>query len=161
MALPFKVETSAVQSPDGLVVTFTDLSTYSDNSEGYVKSDFTTNTIVIKDANGTILQTSNFLSSNIVTYNQTKDHWFTTERVLAGIASYEKTEKFPLRRITNNKLQTVLGAGCCQGVTNARNLCQATAFLIGAINAAPEGDSVSWQQDIDAANLFLDDILNG
>lgn len=161
MALPFAVSTSAVQSSDGLVVSFYDDSNYSDNTEGYDKSDFTTNTIVIKDATGAILQTSNFLSSNIVTYNQTKDHWFTTERLLEGVATYEKTEKFPLKLITTNKLQTVLGAGCCQGVTNARNLCEANAYINGANYAAPSGNSVAWQNDIDAANLFLDNILNG
>jgi len=155
----FEVSTDADQSADGLVSTFTDTNNYADNDEGYVKSDFTVNTIVIKDANGVVLQTSDFLTSDTVTYNQTKDIWFTTERVLQGIAEYEKTQKFPLRRITNNKLQTVLGSGCCQGATNARHLCEATAFLIGAINAAPSGNSTAWQNDIDAANSFLDLIL--
>lgn len=155
----FEPATSASQSSDGLVVTFLDESNYSDNTEGYVKSDFTTNTIVIKDASGNILQTSNFLTSDTVTYNQTKDHWFTTERVLAGIADYTRTEKFPLKRITINKLQKVLGSGCCQGVTNAKNLCEANAFINGANYAAPSGNSVFWQNSIDAANLYLDIVL--
>ena len=157
----FEVSTEAVQSADGLVTTFTDSANYADNDEGYVKSDFTTNTIVIKDAEGNILQTSDFLDSDTVTYNQTKYIWFTTERVLEGIAEYEKTQKFPLRRITNNNLQKVLGAGCCQGAANARNLCEATSFILGAINAAPSGNSVAWQNDIDAANSFLNLILQG
>jgi hypothetical protein len=155
----FEPSTAAAQSADGRVSTFTDTSPYGDNDEGYVKSDFTVNTIVIKDAEGNILQTSSFLDSNTVTYNQTKDLWFTTERLLQGVAEYEKTQKFPLRRITNNKLQKVLGSGCCQGAANARNLCEANAFIIGAINAAPSGNSVAWQNDINAANSFLDLIL--
>lgn len=155
----FEVSTIAAQSADGLVSTFTDDNNYADNDEGYVKADFTTNTIVIKDANGNVLQTSSFLDSDTVTYNQTKDLWFTTERLLEGIAEYEKTQKFPLRRITNNKLQQVLGSGCCQGAANAKNLCEANAYIIGAINAAPSGNSVAWQNDIDAANSFLDLIL--
>ena len=155
----FTVSTEAAQSSDGLVVTFTDTSNYADNTEGYVKADFTTNTIVIKDANGAILQTSDFLASDTVVYNQTSDHWFTTERALEGIASYTKTEKFPLKRITTNKLQTVLGSGCCQGATNAKNLCEANAFINGANYAAPSGNSTGWQNYIDAANSFLDLIL--
>lgn len=155
----FEVSTAAVQSADGLVTTFTDTSNYGTNDEGYVKSDFTTNTIVIKDADGNVLQTSNFLASNTVTYDQTKDLWFTVERALAGVASYSKTEKFPLKRITVNKLQKVLGSGCCQGATNARNLCEANAFINGADYAAPSGNAVAWQNNIDAANAYLDIIL--
>lgn len=155
----FAVSTSAAQSSDGLVVTFTDTSNYDINDEGYTKSNFTTNTIVIKDAYGAILQTSNFLSSDTVTYNQTKDHWFTIERTLAGVASYSATEKFPLKLITTNKLQTVLGSGCCQGTQNAKNLCEANAFINGADFAAPSGNSVAWQKFIDAANSYLDIIL--
>src|SRR6476646_4778624 len=102
----FAVSTSAAQSADGLTTTFTDDANYADNTEGYEKSDFTVNTLVIKDAYGNTLQTSDFLSSDTVTFEQTKDQWFTTERTLSGIASYSKTQKFPLRRITNNKLQT-------------------------------------------------------
>ena len=79
----FTVSTEASQSSDGLTVTFMDESNYTDNTEGYDKADFTTNTIVIKDAYGATLQTSNFLSSNTVTYPQASDHWFTTERVLS------------------------------------------------------------------------------
>lgn len=155
----FEVSTAAVQSADGLVTTFTDTSNYGTNDEGYVKSDFTTNTIVIKDADGNTLQTSDFLASDTVTYNQTKDLWFTVERTLAGVASYSKTEKFPLKRITVNKLQKVLGSGCCQGATNARNLCEANAFINGADYAAPSGNAVAWQNNIDAANAYLDIIL--
>ena len=157
----FEVSTEAEQSPDGLTTTFTDVNNYTDNDEGYVKSDFTTNTIVIKDANGEVLQTSNFLTSDTVTYTQTKDLWFTIERLLEGVATYEKTEKFPLKRITVNKLETVLGSGCCQGATNAKNLCEANAFINGANYAAPSGNSVAWQKNIDAANSFLNRILNG
>ena len=155
----FEVSTEASQSPDGLTVTFLDTSNYTTNDEGYVKADFTTNTVVILDAYGAVLQTSNFLASDTVTFEQTKDHWFTTERTLAGVASYEKTEKFPLRLITTNKLQTVLGTGCCQGAQNAKNLCEANAYINGATFAAPSGNSVAWQKFIDAANAYLNIIL--
>lgn len=157
----FAPATSASQSNDGLTVTFVDSSNYSDNTEGYVKSDFTTNTLIIKDGYGEVLQTSDFLTSDTITYQQTKDHWFTTERVLAGIASYSRTQKFPLRRITTNKMETVLGSGCCQGAANAKNLCEANAYVIGAIDAQPSGNAVLWQRFIDAANSFLNLILNG
>lgn len=155
----FAVSTSASQSADGKVVTFTDTSNYGANDQGYVKSDFSVNTIVLKDAFGNVLDTLNFLSSNTVTYTQTKDNWFTTERSLSGVATYTKEEKFPLMRITINKLQKVLGSGCCQGATNARNLCEANAFINGANFVAPTGNSVAWQNDIDAANSYLDIIL--
>lgn len=157
----FIPSTSASQSADGLTVTFIDSSDYINNNQGYTKSDFTTNTLVIKDAYGEVLQTSSFLYTDTITYKQTSDHWFTTERVLAGIADYSRTQKFPLRRITTNKMETVLGSGCCQGATNAKNLCEANAYVIGAIDAAPSGNSVAWQRFIDAANSFLNLILNG
>jgi hypothetical protein len=147
----FAPQTDATQDATGLIVTFTDVSNYGDNTENYVKADFTTNTIQIYDAFGTLLQTSNFLTGDTVTFNQTKDHWFTTVRTLAGVAPYSVTEKFPLKRITTNKLQRVLGSGCCQGASNAKNLCEANAFINGANYAAPEGNS--------AANAYLNMIL--
>lgn len=156
---PFKPSTQATQDATGLVVTFTDISNYGDNGEGYTKSDFTTNTIQIYDADNNLLQTSDFLTSDTVTFNQTKDHWFTTVRTLAGVAPYSETEKFPLMRITTNKLQRVLGSGCCQGATNAKNLCEANAYINGANYAAPSGNSTAWQDNIDAANKYLDVIL--
>lgn len=160
MAIPFEPETSASQSSTGLVVTFTDISPYgSANTEGYVKADFTTNTIEIFDAYGALLQTSDFLTSDTVTYNQTSDHWFTTVRTLAGIASYSKTEKFPLKRITINKLEKVLASGCCQGMANESNLCKATTFLYDSDFTAIVGNSVGWQKDIDNANSYLNEIL--
>jgi hypothetical protein len=155
----FYVETSATQSSDGLVVTFTDQSNYSDNDESYDKADFTTNTIVLYDAYGAVLDTLNFLTSDTVTYNQTTDHWFTTVRTLAGIASYSKTEKFPLNRITTNKLQRVLASGCCQGMANEANLCKVNTFMQDALYAEPLGASVRWQQDINNANSYLNEIL--
>lgn len=161
MAVPFYVETSAEQSTDGLTTTFIDLSNYGIgvNDENYVKSDFTTNTIVLYDAYGDILATLNFLSSNTVEYVQTKDLWFTTVRILAGIADYEKTEKFPLNRITTNKLEDVLSSGCCQGTSNSANLCKANTFIQDSQFRAVLGNSVGWQKDIDNANSYLDIIL--
>lgn len=159
----FAPATDATQDSTGLIVTFTDVSNYGvgNNDENYVKADFTTNTIQIYDAFGTLLQTSNFLTGDTVTFNQTKDHWFTTVRTLAGVAPYSVTEKFPLKRITTNKLQRVLGSGCCQGASNAKNLCEANAFINGANYASPEGNSAAWQNNIDAANAYLNMILNG
>ena len=156
---PFAPATDATQDATGLIVTFTDISNYGDNTENYVKADFTTNTIQIYDAFGTLLQTSNFLTGDTVTFNQTKDHWFTTVRTLAGVAPYSVTEKFPLKRITTNKLQRVLGSGCCQGASNAKNLCEANAFINGANYASPSGNASAWQNNIDAANAYLNMIL--
>jgi hypothetical protein len=106
-----------------------------------------------------VLDTLNFLTSDTVTYNQTTDHWFTTVRTLAGIASYSKTEKFPLNRITTNKLQRVLASGCCQGMANEANLCKVNTFMQDALYAEPLGASVRWQQDINNANSYLNEIL--
>lgn len=155
----FAPSTEASQSANGLVATFKDTSNYDTNDQGYEKADFTTNTIVLKDAYGTILETLNFLTEDTVTYEQTADHWFTTERLLEGVATYEVTEKFPLKRITINKLETALGSGCCQGATSARNLCEANAFINGANYAAPSGNSVLWQKNIDSANSYLNLII--
>lgn len=156
----FSVSTSASQSADGLTVTFTDGSNYTDNTEGYVKSDFTTNTIVITDANGEVLQTSDFLTSDTVEYTQTEDTWFTTTRTLAGIADYTKVQKFPLKRITINKLEDALSMGCCQSKGNSDNLCKADTFIAGADYSEITGNAVKWQNNIDAANAYLDLILD-
>lgn len=155
----FAPSTEASQSANGLVVTFLDTSNYGDNTENYTKSDFTTNTIQIYDADGTLLQTSDFLTSDTVTYNQTSDHWFTTVRTLAGVASYSRTEKFGLKRITINKLEKVLASGCCQGMANESNLCKAITFLFDSDYALPVGNSVAWQKDVDNANSYLNEIL--
>lgn len=156
----FAVSTEASQSSDGLIVTFLDTSNYGSNDEGYDKSEFTTNTIQIYDADGVLLQTSDFLTEDTVEFNQVKDHWFTTVRTLAGVASYSKTEKFAnLYRITTNKLERVLGSGCCQGMSNSSNLCKANTFLQAATFAAPVGNSVAWQTDVDNANSYLNEIL--
>jgi hypothetical protein len=159
MALPFEPSTTASQNSTGLVTTFLDTSNYTDNDEGYVKADFTTNTIQIYDAYGVLLQTSNFLTSDEVTFEQTADTWFTIVRTLAGIASYEVTEKFALNRITTNKLQDVLSSGCCQGRSNEANLCKVNTFLQDADYAIPIGNAVRWQLDINNANSYLDQIL--
>ncbi len=156
----FAPSTEAIQSDDGLTVTFTDNSNYSSNDEGYIKSQFTTNTIVIKDANGVVLQTSNFLTSDTVTYVQTADTWFTTVRTLAGVASYTKTEKFGLHRMTTNKFEDALTKiGCCASAKDKSNMCMADAFLFGADMALPVGNSVKWQQNVNSSNSYLDLIV--
>lgn len=155
----FAPSTTSTQSADGLTVTFVDTSNYDENDQGYVKSDFTTNTIVITDAYGAVLQTSDFLTSDTVTYEQTADTWFTTTRTLAGIASYTKVQKFPLKRITINKFEDALSTGCCQSKTSADNMCKVSQFLEGADFAEPQGNAVKWQEDVNAANAYLDQIL--
>lgn len=155
----FSVETSGSQNNSGLVTTFVDSSNYITNDQGYVKSDFTTNTIQIFDAYGVLLQTSDFLTSDEVTIEQVADTWFTIVRTLAGIASYEVTEKFALNRITTNKLEDVLSSGCCQGTTNSANLCKVNTFMQDSQYRMPLGNAVQWQLDINNANSYLDIIL--
>lgn len=158
----FAPSTTATQSSDGLTTTFTDTSPYGvgENDENYVKADFTTNTIVITDANGAVLDTLNFLTSDTVEYTQTADTWFTTTRTLAGIASYTKVQKFPLKRITINKLEDALEEGCCVSKQNAEYLCKADAFIAGADYAEIVGNARKWQDNVDAANAYLDLILD-
>lgn len=156
----FEVNATATPDSTGKLITFKDTSNYgaTANDQGYLKSGFTQNTIVIEDSNGNTLLTSNFLATDTVTFNQTKDNWFTVVRTLNGVASVLRVQKFAIKRMTMAKLTTALEAGCCDTDPNCY-MCKVTTLIQGADYAEPLGEAVRWQKFVDAANSYLD-IIN-
>lgn len=153
----FEVNTTATPDPTGRIITFEDVSNYGvgNNDENYVKAGFSENTISIEDADGEVLQTSNFLATTTVTFNQTKDNWFTVVRTLNGVTSKIRVQKFAIKRMVMNKLTQALEDGGCE-CDNSEHMCKVSAFLQAADYAEPLGKSVRWQKFVDAASVYLD-----
>lgn len=156
----FAAAFTATQSSTGLVITITDTSNYSTNDQGYTMSDFTTREFILTDYAGAALETIPIPDGEtVVTYDITSDEWINITLNLAGVASYTKYQRYPFDRITINKLEEALIQGCCQSAKNKSNLCMANAFINGAQYVAPLGNASKFNQNITAANSYLDLIV--
>lgn len=155
----FQIIFEATQSASGQVITMQDSSDYSTNTEGYVRSDFTRQ-FVLTDYAGDVLDTITLDdTTDIATYELTTDLYISIELSLTGIATYSLTQDYPFMRITATKLQTALQSGCCSGKTKSKALNEAVNFIVAAQFAAPTTDHSAFQNNIAAANLFLDTIV--
>jgi hypothetical protein len=150
---------SLTESADGTLVTVTQQSFDISNDQGYVKSNFTTNKIVVKDVYGNTLATLDFVndSDNVRTFTKTKDYLLIASLTLAGIASYSLTWEYPTHRITATKLnEAILNGHCCNTKSNS-HLSNISLFINGYMSDRfLAGKQVSYQQNIDNANTYLD-----
>lgn len=150
----FKISVSS----DGKTLTIEDISTYGDNDENYVISDFETREVVLLDANGEEIATVDLGSELTADCEISADIWVNATLTLYRIdpiPNYSKNHLFPFFRITKNLYRKLLKGGCCQNVTVENALTHADIFLRGEEIEAPSGNGPAWQNDVDAAYAYL------
>lgn len=153
----FEPSYTGLESEDGLTVLFTNTSFNVSNDEGYIKSNFGTNELILEDAYGQQLDILSFVESDSVIWEKTKDYFVRGTLSMDGVDAYETIHDFPFKRIAHKKHGKVLQAGKCHGNKHKDNYCKALGYLLGAEDDAfILGNEVSYQINIDAANSYLD-----
>ncbi len=149
------VDFDAVESADGTYVTFTQKTFDTVNDEGYVKEDFTTNQLVLKDYAGEVIDTLDFTESDTQLFYKTADLFIkATLEMDGGPTTVSKTEDYAFRRITVKKFQDYLIYGYGKQLQQIDNI---MSFIIGYEYAAPlAGAEAEFQRCIEAANAYLD-----
>lgn len=154
----FTPDLSVQQSDDGKTIIYTNTSNFGTNDQGYLESQFTTNQLILKDAYGDIIQTIQFPTSgsdkNIIRFAIIKDQWIDATLVLAGVASYTKLVRSGFYRIYMQAAKPYLQGGCCH-MKHCDAFGKSQLFKDAAEDAIPIGDSIEFQENIDAANSFL------
>jgi hypothetical protein len=148
---------TATVSSDGFLVTITDTSNWTGNSEGYLRVNFV-RTFLLTDANGQTLATIVLpTNSDVTTYTLTKDTWVNILFTIVGASSYTLLQRYPFSRIYINKLQdSLINGGCdCNNGLNGLNINTSTSFYVGALGIEPVANATGWQSDLDAANAYI------
>ena len=149
---------------DGKLLTVSDTSNYITNDQAIVLASFSSRVVPIYNAAGVLITTINFGATALTaTYVLAADLWADATMTLTGIspvANYTKHLIFPFDRITKNLYREAL-AGNSAVCTN-RNvdyaLMKADIFFRGAEIAAPAGEGVEWQTNINSAYAFLNEV---
>ena len=147
------VSFTSQQNSTGETVTFTDTSTYTapDVIGDYVRS------FVLTDSAGESLDTVAIPTGELtVDYALDKDRWINVTLNAVGSTTHTETVGHYFFRNTANKLIEANNAGCCTSKTDKENICMALRFIKGFEYAAPIGNAVAYQTNIDSANLYLD-----
>lgn len=145
-------------SDDGKTITYTNASNFDDNTEGFTEDQFTTNELILRDGYGDLLETIPFPTTgediNKIVYEIDKDQWIDATLNLAGVASFTKLVRSGFYRIYMQAAKPYLQGGCCH-MKHCDMFGKSQLFKDAAEDAIPIGDSVEFQENIDAANLYL------
>lgn len=157
MPSAFALAFSASQSSDGTIVTITDLSNWSDNTNGYTPADFVRE-LVLTDYLGALIITLTMADDEVsATWDVPAgtNPWVNIEYSAVGPVTLTLTQKYPFQR--NYELayidQIKGSCGCCNGKTP--DMCMVDAFYQGAAFAVPVADMVNYQDDINSAYALL------
>lgn len=170
MAVPFVAKTIISQSADNTKVIFTDDSNYSTNTDGITTGSVASRSVAITDGTGapvaTVPMTLQDGGSWAGDYTITKDVFFaflftitlTNTTTKTGTTTYVTIGFYNTKYITvmeNNLGDCGCKGGICSDVTWAMHNKNV------AIIFASKNMGLLSQQSIDAANAFLDNIING
>lgn len=146
----FKIE----QSSDGLTLTLTDQSNWSDNDEGYVITDFA-RSIIMVDALNNAIGTVDFPASELVeAFSIVTNQWVKAQLTIIGEQNYDLIQKYGFYRLFQLDYRKAIVGNCGCGKSGI-DLCSTDAFLSTAQMAIPIGNGVEFQNDIDAASAYL------
>lgn len=153
---------TATESLDGLTITYYDTSNWGNNDSGYQKANFT-RSFIGYDAYGTelfnvILSTTD----DSFELSKTTNLWIETTFNIEGAVDFALTQKEGFDRLLVNKFQTATLENCCDGCGSKKSkstLCEAVTFIKGADYAKPTGNGIKWQENINAADKFLNTIV--
>ena len=156
----FALKFVATQSEDGSQVLITDQSNWGagNNDQNYSESQFT-RTLVLTDALGNAI-TSIVLPTNVntATYNvpANTNPWINIDYVLSnGPVSPNLLQSYPFQRYFELAYIAEIKGNCGCGCIGDNPMCQVDAVYQGADFAAPVGDAVNYQNDIDSAYKIL------
>lgn len=144
------------QSADGKTLTYFDGSivTEPDTIGAFTRQ------FVLTDSNGADLDTLVLgTGESSADYTVTKDMWINVKLQYIGATTIEDTAGHYYYRNTANKLIEANAEGCCTSKSAKENINEALRFIKGAEYAAPIGNAVAFQTNIDAANLYLDQVV--
>ncbi len=158
----FTPDFKAEESNDGKKVIFTNTSNFDTNDQGYTRSSFTANKLVLKDAYGSPIDTIDFpisgASIDKISIPLNSSKWIDAELVLEGPASFSKLKKFAFYKIFIQKYKTVLRS-YESGQATGKDVDLSTYFKDVAEYAIVPGDSVEFQENIDIAHSYLKQCL--
>ena len=153
--MPVSLSFIVDQSADGATLTFTDTSVYTAPD---VIGDYTRR-FVLNDSTGETLDTLELGSELVTDYAITKDLWLDVTLEASGSTNYTETVSYFFFRNTANKLIEANAEGCCTSKFAKENLTEALRFIKGAEFAGISGNKTAFQTNIDAANLYLDQVV--
>lgn len=147
-------------SPDGKLLTFTDGSNWTDNTGGYVRTDFV-RTVELRDYLNAVITTLTFAgSSDTIQYEVTKDLWITSILTFVGPVTLTQTVKYPLTQIYDDAFSRVVDSTeCACSPSQILILTKANFFRKSAFVYGRAGNSTRFQKHIDAANKFINLLL--
>lgn len=149
----FAANFTGVQSSDGTKVTLTDTSNWSDNTEGYIKSDFT-RIFTINDAYGNLIDTLDLVLDYIdkdIVGNPWYEITFTITNINDSEIVFTKLLKFPLDRLFQLKFLEVEASDCDCGCEDSKIGCDVLIKSRTASYASSTGNGVLYQRSIDNA----------
>ncbi len=147
---------SIVQSADGKTLTLTDLTNWVANDENYQITDFV-RSVLLNDAFDEEIATVEFAGTDLVeTYTLIADKWVNSFFNIVGAPTFNlPVQKYAFYRQFQIAYRNAIRSGCGCGKRGI-DLCSVDAFITTAEFAIPVGNGVEFQNDIDAANLYLD-----
>lgn len=151
----FQQDYSATQDDTGLV-TFHDDSTWDVSDEHYDEADFVRK-IDLVDAYGVFIATVIFPPlSLITTYQLLTNKWIVGTYDITGVISRTKIHKFGFQRLFEVAFIEAKVEDCnCGCIHSDVDMCDVISFYLKATFAAPIGDGVSYQTNIDSAFKLL------
>lgn len=146
---------SISQSSDGRTLTLTDTSNWVSNTEGYIITNFA-RSILLNDAFDELITTVTFTGTDLVeTYTLIGDKWVKSYFTITGTPTFNlDVQQYAFYRQFQVAYRNAIKQGCGCGCGNI-DLCSVDAFVTTAQFAIPVGNGEEFQNDIDAANAYL------
>ena len=169
---PFVAQPLIKQSGDATTIIIVDNSNYSTNTDGVTAAAVLSRSVAVTDASGnpvaTVLLTLQTDGSYSGTLPVTKDYYYAylLTITLPGSVTKTGTTTYVSVQYYNNTLIAIVqnnqgDCGCCDSGSLCTNLFWAMHNYNAAIILAAKAMGLLSQQSIDAANTFLNTILNG
>lgn len=160
----FKQSFSATESLDGLTITYYDTSNWGigNNDQNYEKADFERTFVGLDPYGDEIFNVTLATTADSFEVSKTTNLWISTTYTATGIALYTLNQEQGFDRLLANKFQQATLQNCCKGCNGKKNkssLCEALLFIKGADYSNSAGNGVQWQENINAADKFLNTIL--
>jgi len=154
----FALSFTATQSQDATQVLITDTSNWGSNDSGYIESQFVRTFVLTDYLNNAITSIVLPTGTNTATYNvpAKTNPWINIDYVLSnGPVDLSKLQSYPFQRYFELAYIDGIKGNCGCGCIGENQMCQVDAYYQGASFAAPVGDSVNYQNDIDSAYKLL------
>lgn len=156
----FAIAFEVTNSSDGKTLTFTDLSNWQSNDEGYIREDFVRSFLLTNAAGETITTLTLPVDSDTITYDITADIRMNVVFSIVGVVTFTKLQKYTFDRIYLNKLQDALmQIGCCGNNADISNINTSSTFWQGAINLTATDNDTGIQRDLDGANAYINLVI--